>query len=394
MELLLNLLIFSLPLGVLSRITIFPNVSVYLNDLITVLIFLLLLHKLLVKKSNIHNMQLFKAFALFISIAFISLFVNASKLNFVSFLISLSYLLRFIAYSSLIFAFQFTGTNFKKSIPKKLLVSGLIFTIFGFVQYFWYSNLKNLYYAGWDEHLYRLFGTLLDPNFAGVYIVLFFILVFSYLFYSKEKLIYGTLCVFVLLAIYLTYSRSALISLIVGTFTFLVLNRKTKIVIPVLIFFVSLILVFSNFKIEGLNPLRIASVDARIISAKEAILIIEKNPILGVGFNAYRYAQIRYNLRDSVKTRISNADASTDNSFLFILATTGAIGFIAYLNILRIIINQASKKTGDQDQVLRSAFLPLLASWFLSALFINTLFYIPILAWMFTVVGVMVNRRQ
>ena len=55
-----------------------------------------------------------------------------------------------------------------------LLFSGLVIVGLGFVQYFFYLGLRNLYYLGWDEHLSFIFQ-LLDPNFAGAFPALFFI---------------------------------------------------------------------------------------------------------------------------------------------------------------------------------------------------------------------------
>lgn len=394
MELLLNLLIFSLPFGVISRITLFANVSLYIHDVLTGLVFLVFLYKLVFKNEKIKEEPLFGAVLLFIFVALASLIVNAWNLNIPSFFVSFFYLLRFTAYSSLIFAFQFTSQNFRDSILRKLMLSGTIFTIFGFIQYFWYSNLGNLYYAGWDEHLYRLFSTMFDPNFAGVFLVLVFILVFSRFFHSKNKLIYGTLCLMSLFAIYLTYSRSAFISLIAGIVSFLIINRKSKVIVPTFIFLALLLLVFSNFNIEGLNPLRLASSEARIASAKEAIYIISKNPLFGVGFNAYRYAQVKYGLRDRVNTTLSNADAGTDNSMLFILATTGLVGFIAFLNIIRHFFSTIPKKVIRGNEILSSSILPSVIAWIISSMFVNSLFYTPILAFMYILIGVTVNKKR
>src|SRR3989344_4212784 len=89
-----------------------------------------------------------------------------------------------------------------------------------------------LYYLGWDEHLYRLFSTFLDPNFAGAFFVLYFLFALNILIDSLKKqtkffsLFIGLMSFLALIAIFLTYSRSALLMLITGSFIFLFLNAR------------------------------------------------------------------------------------------------------------------------------------------------------------------------
>jgi len=47
-----------------------------------------------------------------------------------------------------------------------------------------------------------------------------------------------------------------------------------------------------SFKSEGNNFLRAAQVKQEVKTTGEALSVIQKNPIYGVGFNAYRYAKM------------------------------------------------------------------------------------------------------
>lgn len=397
LEVLFNILIFSLPFGVLTRISPLPNVFLYLHDVIAGCIFAAFIYKFLIKKEKIHARRVFGSFLIFIAAAIISLIWNTPSLSASSFTISFAYLIRFVIYVSIIFSVGFLRKDFVSSMSPKLVISGMVFVIFGYIQYFYYKDLRNLYYAGWDEHLGRLFSTFFDPNFAGAYIVLIFLLsiIHFYISYQKKQpsilfLISSIIC---LPAIYLTYSRSAFLMLQVALLAFLYIQKQLKFVLPIAIIMFCLLLIFSNFKVEGLNPLRIASSEARIKSIGVAVSIIQKNPIFGVGFNAYRYAQIRYGYRSEEKTKISNADAGTDNSFLFVFATTGIIGFIAFVNFLKETSVALYKNLEDRKPEAITAIVSIIGL-LINSLFINSLFYPLIMTWIFILAGITVSKKQ
>ena len=52
---------------------------------------------------------------------------------------------------------------------------------------FVYPDLRNLWYLGWDPHYYRVFATLLDPNYVGILLVLT-IFVWIYIWVNNKKL--------------------------------------------------------------------------------------------------------------------------------------------------------------------------------------------------------------
>src|SRR3990167_9562627 len=300
MSTLFTLLLFSLPLGVLTRFNVYQNAYFYLHDILVVLIFIIFIYKLLTKEIILPNKKLLNYFIAFLVVGFVSLLTNLRFLTAEQFTVSLLYLMRYALYGSLIFSVVALDQNYIKKINAKFIISGTLFVSLGFLQYFFYQDLRNLYYAGWDEHLYRLFSTFLDPNFAGIFLVFILLLALVTLFHglkNKNKpysYVYGVISFFSLIAIYLTRSRSAFIALVVGVIVLLAINKKTKLLIPILILFVIGLVIFSDSRIENMNPLRFASSEARIDSAQTAISVFEKNPVFGVGFNAYRYALVRY----------------------------------------------------------------------------------------------------
>ena len=321
---------------------------------------------------------------IFFAVALLSLLLNARFLSINELFVSSLYLVRWIAYASIILIIAMFDNSFKKIVIKLLMFIGILIVVLGYTQYLFYPNLRNLYYLGWDEHLYRLFSTFLDPNFAGAFFVLYFLFVLNILIISLKKqarffsLFIGLISLFTLIAIFLTYSRSALLMLIVGSFIFLFLNiRILFAILIVIIFLLTTIFLPKAYKTEGTNFFRIASSEARIGSAKQAIEIFKEDPLFGVGFNAYRYAKNRHGFTFG-NWEESHADAGTDNSFLFLLATTGVTGFIAYLYMWFKII-----KINIRSKLLIASVMAI----FVDSLFVNSLFYSFLMFWIWTLVG-------
>lgn len=387
------LLLTIFPLGVLIRITPIANVNIYPQDLLVGLIFLITLIFYIKRGSRYKN--IFKSIFIFNIVAVISLIINSVWLSGMEFLISFSYLLRLDAYFSLLFLGLFGFNKLQVKILKKMfLISSLSVVIFGFVQFVFYNNLRNLYYLGWDEHLYRMFSTFLDPNFAGLYLALLLIfLTGQFMGYKpNRKYLYPYLVLsgLTLIALILTYSRTAIVSFALAISIMMIYLNKIKIFVIFITILLFGVFYFSNLSVEGMNPFRIASSEARLESMREATQIILQSPIYGIGFNAYRYAQLEKGFRDQKLSELSNADAGTDNSFLFILATTGLIGFISYLYCWLNIV----KSTRVLNLVYKASSIAVIVALFTGSFFINALFYMPIMLWVFAYFGLYVLREK
>lgn len=378
------------PFGVLVRISPLANVNIYPTDIVSVF-WLLLFLTFYLKKLN-YLKKLFVAAVIFNVIAVLSLIVNSSSYSFEELAVAASYLLRFDAYLSLLFIGLGSFKRSEKELLKKFfLASSILLVVFGFVQYFFYNNLRNLYYLGWDDHLYRLFSTFLDPNFAGLFFSVFAVFLLGLIVMKKpSKLWLFYIFVFTanILALILTYSRSAMIAFMAGMFYVLFSYRKFKILFVILVLTLATFFALSDSLVENRNPFRIASSEARLDSARKAWEIFSEKPILGVGFNAYRYAQINKGFVDPAKTLLSNADAGTDNSFLFVLAAGGILGFAAYLNIWRVVFNISKRSMNFR------VALAIVSTLFVSALFINALFYVPLMLWVFVYFGLFVFSKD
>jgi O-antigen ligase len=353
---------------------------------------------------NIHNykstVKIFKKnyflFPLvsFISVGFISLLINLTWLTSSQFFVSLLYLLRFISYALLVPIVSQFDKTFKKKIMYLLFFDGVLLLLFGFIQYFFYNSLKNLYYLGWDEHMHRVFSTFLDPNFAGAFFVLFFLFLAGAVYKhitkkeKKQAIIIGSILVVTLLAIFLTFSRSALLMLIVGAITFFFLIKRKKLVLFVLgALLLFGVIISPYFGDENMNLFRMNSTQARISNNLIAVEIIQQQPLLGVGFNAYRYAKQASGVAYDWTHLSSHADAGVDNSWLFVLATTGVVGFTLYLWVWGRILKRAFVANRKTIQIGAVVVIASSFAMFTNALFINSLFFAPLMLWMWSLIG-------
>lgn len=174
--------------------------------------------------------------------------------------------------------------------------------------------------------------------------------------------------------------------LFIGSILFLLLKRKFLLAVGAGVVVISAVLIFANPRIEGLNPFRTASTTARIKSTENALEIIKDHMLLGVGFNAYRSAQVQCHFREETTVFPSHADSGTDNSFLFVFATTGVLGFSVFLYFLSSLWKQAGtiKKGKDFSLAYKTGFI----CWCIGSFFLNGLFYPPLLFWMIMSSGI------
>lgn len=382
-KLFLALLLFLAPFGLILRFKIIDNVYLLPQDVVVAILALLVWCFCLWKRKLPQQKKLLIATVLFLGFGVFSALVNFFLIPHYNLVVSLLYPLRYFMYFSLLFIPQIIGYGYKKWV----YISGTIVIFLGLVQHLFYKDLGNLSYLGWDNHLYRLFSTFLDPNFAGAFFVLFLFFSISFALRKTKggisKKYFPILVSLVsFISIFLTYSRTSLIMLIVGACVFFILIKKIKLLVGFFGIMLILLFVVSDVTIEGLNPFRTASSNERLKSAGQAASVAIKNPIMGVGFNGYRYAQIHYGLRSEEGAKTSNADAGTDNSYLFVLATTGLIGFslFAYFSYLFV---QAIERKYQEGKLIFSLVIAISVG----SIFLNILFYTPLLLWFYLIVG-------
>lgn len=310
---------------------------------------------------------------LFALIAIISLILGAYRFGFDAGLVGSFYLIRWIVYSSFFITFG-SKIQINKQVETLhlLRILGLGTVTLGILQYLLYPDIRTLAIAEWDPHYYRVVSTFLDPSFTGI------IIVFTIILFTLKPLHNRILNLLVWLVSYftlaLTYSRSSYLAFL-AAFAWISWHKKSwKLFLGIIMLsIVTVYLLPRSPDGEGVKLERTSTIQARIINWKNTLFIFAKNPVLGVGFNTYRYAQNKYGLLIDSKWLKSHAGAGADSSLLFVAATTGIIGLLAYLWYLKLLYGL--RTMNHELQVTLIALL-------VHSLFLNSLFYPTVMLWL------------
>ncbi len=359
MKLLKLLFLASLLLGQIGGLSPLAGVVIYIHDIL-----LAFLVAFSIKK--IHRGKLFVPIALFIVSCLLSLAANSTRFSLPELLTGSLYLVRWTLYAALYFVVSDNRVDAKFWL-RNLFAVGVGFGIIGLVQFFLYPDLRNLMYLGWDPHYYRLFSTLLDPNFMGIILVFTILIGFSLKIKHRVWFISGQLISFI--ALLLTYSRSSFLALGVAIVVWALVQKRWTLCI-VLTAFAGLVLILPHG--NTLNLLRPDSTFARVGNWQESFTMIAKAPVFGYGFDTLRY------VRPVTGDFVSKAASGADSSLLFVWATSGLFGLAAYVYLLISMIRIGKKSV---------LYLACVAALVVHSLFVNSLFYPWVMIWMWVLTG-------
>jgi len=335
-------------------------------------------------KENFKPALFVKEMAIFGLIAFLSLFLKIGQLKASEFIVSFFYLVRYFEF---VF-FYWSATDFliaqKLSLKKYLLLLGLAVAILSLEQYLVFPDMRLLLNLGWDEHYFRAIGPFLDPAFTGIVLCLAFLVWLNNL--EKGNFLFLVEGIFLLLVIGLTFSRLTYLALFLGVSYFSLAKKKFQF-LSLVFLLLAIVLVAPKPGGEGVNLLRTNSLDAKLKNYGQALTIIKKNFWLGVGFNAYRFAQRDHSFLSPKDWQNSNAGAGTDDSFLFVLATTGIFGLSAFLWLWIKIMTYAAAKS--PFLLLPSGIVILTSSFF-----VNCLFYPWVVFWLWLLVAEVTVQKK
>ncbi len=375
----LSLIAFILgPLGELPLF--FPGVHVYLSDLTGIL---LIIYRLINFPETIRFIRRDKisgGFLLFILACFLSLLLTPIRLTLLELGISAMYPVRLLVYFSYYLTVSFLIKSKKiqpNKIIKLLVYSGTSLAILGWLQYFLYPNLRNLLYLGWDPHLGRIFSTFLDPNYFGLILVLtLIVLINSFTPRSASWRTGVFLALFNFVTMLFTYSRSSYLAMVGVSLFYSLVKKKIFYFILLIIILAGGAFLLPRSEGIGVRLERTFSFTERVKNWQEAVSIFAKQPLTGVGFNTLRYARRQYDIPVD-DWQNNHAGAGVDNSFLFVLATTGLVGLFLFIKLLvRIYLHSGLLVKGT------------LVAISIHSLFTNSFFYPWILYWFWIVVAV------
>ncbi len=361
MKALLILLWFSLLLGQLGAIPLEEGVMLYVQDIVLTLTALvaILRYGLL---GKLRKARLTGSIGLFAAVGVVSLLVNVTQYPVAVTGKGSLYLLRWVMYA--LFYGVVLASSFSATFWLLWLGSfGTALSAVGLVQFVWYPDLRNLWYGGWDPHYYRVFATLLDPNYVGILLVLtLLVLVFVFRRWVLPAVIVGS-------ALLLSYSRSSYLALLGGIGAAIVLLKRWKEGVLLTLFFLLAVVYVPKPGGETLSLDRYDSTVSRFQNWGQTIARIGERPVFGFGFNVLPFL----------------GNAGVDSSLLFVGVTTGIVGLTSYVWLLYGFVHMAQE---SKNSSVRMLVLVSLTALFVHSLFVNSLFYPWVMVWLWVLVGV------
>jgi len=314
MQILFYITAFLFSLGQLGRISFFnQQVNFYLYEVILTLSLFILFFKYRFKPIK-ENWKKFLPIFIFLGILLVSLLVNITKFTQFENLVGLLYLYRLHLYFIYFFYLQYhtqKNKKFSKVIKNGIFIVAVLTIISTLIQYFLYPDLRNLFYLGWDPHLYRTFGVFFDTSIAAAIFGIFLLTVNQPII----KIIY-------LLLVALSFSRSIYLGLSLTLIYLFIQQKRFKHIFLFLLIFTSLISIIPKPSGEGVNLSRLYSIESRIVDYREGIELWKNKPIFGYGYNRIRYIK---------NSNSVHSGAAFSSIFITILVSSGILGLLSFI---------------------------------------------------------------
>ncbi|KKR88050.1 MAG: hypothetical protein UU34_C0001G0047 [Candidatus Curtissbacteria bacterium GW2011_GWA1_41_11] len=374
-RLLLLLSLASIIPGQLVRFTIGSDSSaVTVTDIsVIVTVFIFFIYSLFSKRKIYLARNVFYFFIIFVSCALLSLTLALNSFTISEVASGALFLLRFIFY----FAIAIVTLNIvqKKEIErwlKVILALGATFSIFGLLQLLVLPDLRFLSNFGWDPHLNRLVSSLIDPNFTGGLIVLFTVVSLS-LYVFKKNTFYLILSLLFIIPLILTFSRSSYLALMTAIVAIGII-KSPRLLLALLVVFLFLITAVPKSRERVISAFTLdETARSRIESWHLAYSFFSDNYLFGVGFNTFRFAQIKSGSFSVDNPEGGHSGSGADSSILLVAATTGIIGLLSFSLFLAAIFKGAL--TGVGKNYLKLISFASITSLIVHSQFVNSLFF-------------------
>ena len=340
-----------------------------------------LLTRLLRKQSLRLSHTLLPA-ALFAGLGLASLLLNSAEMSTGDFLSSAFYGIRWVSLYALSVIVLNRSPQEKLQIFWGLALFTLLLSVAGFVQLKIQPDFTNFEDLGWDPHQSRLLSTWFDPNFVGGFLAFSIPLLLGVGLDKKNlrKFLFP-IAGLAGIALVLTLSRSAYLAFLTALFVFGFFRSLKHLAVlgvgvillvalipPVQDRLVSITQNAAAFFTETYT-LPDASARLRFASWDEAWELFKEKPLLGQGYNRYKFAALELGTLDDLE--IHSASGS-DSSLLNILATTGLTGFLPFLSVYLLLAIQAFKHRKNGFSL---GFLAGLCGLFIHSIFVNSLLF-------------------
>lgn len=310
-------LLFTFPLGNLLRIPVGPAV-LYPHDLVLLmwLTYAVMMTTHLKRLSQISLSSWLKVALIWTSIGLIGALIRTQ--SGIPFL----YVLRLVIY--ILGSWSLTQALPQSRLKTGLVTLGLVYQVVAIGLYLHSPDMRFLWVYGWDDHYYRLIGTLFDPGFTGMLAILT-LLVFWGLPH-KSKTVKTAVSLFLLTCIILTYSRASYLALIVGIICMVMQDKKD--VTKQIVLGGIICLVFFWFAPkpggEGVEITRLTSITARLQTIQRSITsLTPTTTFLGTGLFS------RFSQENNPQMPATTA-FFPDNIIILLLVQTGMPGLMLW----------------------------------------------------------------
>jgi O-antigen ligase len=327
----------------------------------------------------------------FVSVATVGLISAGSRVGVAmsDLLFAGAYLVRWSAYF-MIFIIVGAMLPADDALPiGRLMRTGIVlFAAFGIVQSIFLPDFALVIHPGatpyedWDPQRNRLVSTYLDPNYAGVLIVIGLCLWGGRLMAGLaprwwEGALLGV-------ALVLTLSRgswlAAVCAIAAVTLAYGVSRRLLRLIAAAGVALLAALPAIITFG-EGYAKFQIdRSALGRLIAWQRDLILISDYPMLGIGFNTLGFVGERYewDMRGA-------SSFGLDGGLLFIGALTGMAGLICFVALLWMIIRSAHHTLRDaeaspDDRAIAFAVVGSVVAVTIQATFANTLMLPLVLA--------------
>lgn len=345
-KLFLTTLVISLGFGQLLRFEM-SGIPIYLHDLLVAAILLTNVRSLPAVLKSFKVLKIFILGILVSSLSALYLYPLSSLL------VPSLYSLRLLSYLSLFFFLKNSNAKISQNF---FLAASLITTVIGLTQYLLLPDMRWAQYLGWDDHLNRLTLPHYDPTFTGVMLILT-LLTLPFTTHRYRNIRYSIYDILILLSILLTYARSVWLSILI---TILTMSKSLKYIIIFTIIFVLAIVALPDRFGEGTNLLRTYSITSRVGSDLGYVKKYSWSLLTGRGLNTI--------ILDQKAGILPNHATGPNNSYLYLLSTTGIIGLLGWGIFMKSLYKGSVNK-------------PMLTFFFIASLFNNVMFYPFALLW-------------
>jgi O-antigen ligase len=263
--------------------------------------------------------------------------------------VSLAYLFRWLVYFGLyVVVINIVRADDVMDVWHSLETMMLVFAAFGIVQALFIPHFAQVVYpdsrvgVDWDEQGHRMVSTMLEPNIAGAMIMLVLLVHLAQLSAGERLSLWKPILLST--ALVASLSRSSFLGLIVGGALILAVRGISRRMVRFTVVIGALLIPAIPRAIEFAQKynkisLSDASAMSRVVAWLRILDVWSDNKLFGIGFNTYRFVQVRYGYTPGEGVAASSADGG----LLFILLMTGIVGLILYVGMLSLVIRRCRR---------------------------------------------------